>query len=72
MTILPPNSAGLDNKSAIYAVQLDSDSNVCPSDYFLIYLTTESEIRTDEESSGSNGSVEGNIDSVWEIGRAHV
>ena len=75
VTILPPNSSGLDNKSAIYAVQLDSDSNVCPSDYFLIYLTTESEIRTDEEnskictdkeSSGSNGSVERNIDSVWD------
>ena len=56
----------MDNKNAIYAVHLDSDSHVCPSDCFLIYLTTESEIFTNEESSGSSGSVGGNADFVWD------
>jgi hypothetical protein len=41
ISIIPPNSKEINNKNAIYILQLDSLSLVCPDGYHLIYLTTE-------------------------------
>ena len=65
--MIPPNSKGVHNKNALYAIYLDSASCVCPSDCFLIYLTTETEIQGGEpEGTGSSLSDGESVDSVWD------
>lgn len=46
--MFPPDSLGLQNKNAIYAVHLDASSCVCPDNHFLVYLTTEIQIPVTE------------------------
>jgi hypothetical protein len=63
ISIIPPNSKDINNKNAIYILQLDSSSLVCPDGYHLIYLSTETPTNME---TFNNNNYNGNYDNNYE------